>query len=252
MRDDLTEDFQTARRRNRSASSRLFFAIFLIGAGTLLFLGNLGLIPVRDIWDYWPLALIAAGLGRLTSNRYVAVLLIAFGTVALLITLGILHLNPHDDSWPISLLLIAFGAAGLMKVLAPEQTARRSLGFPSRPIQSSSDSLLKDTAIFGEVKRKIDTADFQGGVVSSVFGSVELNLRRAQISSPDRTATLEANAVFGAIKIRVPEGWRIDIAGAAVLGNFVDKTIPPIAAGSDTPTLIITGYAVFGAVEIVD
>ena len=41
------------------------------------------------------------------------------------------------------------------------------------------------------------------------------------------------------------------MSGAGILGNFEDKTIPP-NTGQDTPTLIITGFSIFGAVEIED
>lgn len=243
------------RRRRQALGSRLLFAVFLIAAGTLLFLGNIGILPIRNIWDYWPLVFVAIGIGKLFNSRTVggralSVLLIVFGALFLLLTLGIFQINAHDDSWPLSLLLIAFGVAALIKVLDSGGAKRPALGFHSQAVRSSSDNLLKDAAIFAEIRRKIETSDFQGGAANSIFGSVVLNLRRAQISSADKTATIDANAVFGSVKIRVPDNWRIDIQGAAVLGAYADKTIPPTAPDSETRTLIITGYAVFGSVEI--
>jgi len=243
--------------RSRSMASRLLFAIFLIVAGTLLFLGNIGLLPVRDIWDYWPLALIVVGFGKLfncrtAGGRVSPVLLIVFGVLFLLITLGIFQIHAHDDSWPLSLLLIAFGIAALMKVLDSGVSGKPRVGFAQDSLRSSSDGMLKDAAIFGEVKRKIETVDFRGGQVMSIFGRVELDLRRSLISSPDKSATLDVTVVFGAAEIRIPDSWRVDIKGAAILGTFEDKTIPPNRPSADTPTLIITGNAVFGGVEIKD
>ncbi len=254
---DLVDDASGwgKRRRNRALGSRLFFAIFLITAGTLLFLGNIGILPVRDIWDYWPLVFVGIGIGKLLNcrtpgGRAISILLIVFGSLFLLVSLGIFRINANDDSWPISLLLIAFGLAALIKVLDTNAPSKPALGFPTGSVRSSSDNLLRDVAIFAEVKRRIDTPNFQGGAANAVFGSVVLNLRRAQISPVDKVASLEANAAFGSVKIRVPENWRIDIQGAAVLGTYADKTIPPTMPDSETPTLIITGYAVFGSVEI--
>lgn len=244
------------RRRNRSTAPRLFFAIALIIVGTLLFLGNLGLWPVRDVWDYWPIALILVGIakligGRYASGRVLGILLIVFGTLFLTVTLGILHINARDDSWPLSLLLIAFGVLALIRVLESNRATKPALGFP-REVVTSSENLVHDRAVFAEIKRKIETANFQGGDVLSVFGNVDLNLRRAQISPIEKSATIEANAVFGGIKIRVPDTWRVSIQGAAVLGGYTDKTTPPTTPEADTPVLMITGYAVFGAIEIVD
>lgn len=244
------------RRRNRSQASRLFFATALIIVGTLLFLGNLGLWPVRDVWDYWPIILIAIGIGRLfggrcASSRVFGILLIFFGALFLTVTLGILHINARDNSWPVSLLLIAFGFIALMRVLESGRVAKPALGFPT-DVATSSENAVRDRAVFAEIKRKVETPNFQGGDILSVFGNVDLNLRRAQISPVDKSATIEANAVFGGVKIRVPETWRVSIQGTAVLGGYTDKTTPPTTPESETPVLIITGYAVFGAIEIVD
>lgn len=247
--------FVGRRRRTCSPALRLLFAITLIAAGTLLFLGNLGFWPARDLWDYWPILLIAFGVARLIGGRspsgtVFGILLIAFGTLFLTLNLGIIHINRHDDSWPLSLLLIAFGVVALMRVLESEKTGRPVLGFPAPPV--STNNFPRAWAIFAEVKRKIETANFEGGELLSVFGNVDLNLRRAQISSVDKSVTIEANAVFGGVKIRVPDNWRVQLQGTAVLGSYSDKTTPPPAADSTTPVLTITGFAVFGAVEIED
>lgn len=256
---DPADDWPVLNREQvrRRTASRLFFAIFLITVGTLLFLGNVGILPVHDVWDYWPLVFVAIGFAKLlncrntsAAARIVPILLIVFGSLFLLVSLGIFHINAHDDSWPISMLLIAFGIVALGKVLDPNASKRPAVGFSKNVWRSSSDSLLKDSAIFGELKRKIDTANFEGGAVHSVFGNVDLNLRRAQISPVDKFVTVDANAVFGSVKIRVPENWRIDIKGVAVLGSYTDKTMPPATPDWQTPVLTITGYSVFGSVEI--
>lgn len=244
----------SARRRRRKVGSRLFFAIFLIVAGTLLFLGNIGLLPVQNIWDYWPVILIVVGGLRLlhcksAGGRIFSVLLVVFGSLSLLFSLGILHINAHDDSWPLSLLLIAIGLATLIKVLDRDMPRKPAIGF-QKWWRTGTDNTLKDTAIFAEIKRKIESPNFEGGTANSVFGSVVLNLRRSQIAVAGKTATVEANAVFGAVKIRIPEDWRVDMQGIAVLGNYSDKTIPMAMPASETPTLTVTGYAVFGSVEI--
>ena len=98
----------------------------------------------------------------------------------------------------------------------------------------------------------MESTDFQGGKLESVFGSIDLNLRRAQISSPERSATLEVNAVFGSIELRVPETWRVVAHAAGVFGSVEDKTLANKTASFDGPTLFITGSAVFGSVEIKD
>jgi predicted membrane protein len=241
-------------RRRRSPASRLFFAVFLIVAGILLFLSNIGLLPVRDVWEFWPVILIAAGIGRLLNAReavsqIVSILLIVFGSLSLLWSLGVFHLHTENGTLPLSLLFIAFGVAALIKILGGDRSAKASFGFRPQPFVTRQNQL-RDCAILGAVKRRIETENYEGGALLSLFGGVELDLRRARISNPDNSAALEVNAIFGAVKLRVPETWRINVVGAAVLGAYDDKTIAPNLAVTDAPTLFIEGYSVFGAVEI--
>jgi predicted membrane protein len=245
------------RRQCRQASApRLFFAILLISAGTLLFLSNLGLLPAFNFWSFWPAIFILGGVGKLTtdhrrSGQAFGIILIAFGSLFLLINLGILHVRTHDDSWPLSLVLMAVGAVALVKILEANDRVRPRVGFPIGRGSLSAD-LLREQVIFGSLKRKIESTNFQGGKLDSIFGSIDLDFRRAQISSPERSATLETNAVFGSIELRVPETWRVVAQATGIFGSVEDKTVANKLPGFDGPTLYITGAAVFGAVEIKD
>ncbi len=252
--DDTSGMYVGRRRHRRSPGSRLFGAIFLIGAGVLLFLDNVGVLPIRNIWDYWPLILIGIGIAkflgcRSNSQRLVGVLLVGFGSLFLLMNLGVLHIHTRDGSWPLALLLIAFGLIALVKTV--ESTAGRPrVGFP-RVSPGFSESSLDEHAMGGHVKRKLDTPNFAGGNLHCVFGNIEIDLRRAEISSTDKSAIVDVDCVFGAIHIRAPETWRVNVQATGVLGNVEDKTIPPRSVGGiDPPVLIITGQAVFASVEV--
>jgi predicted membrane protein len=238
--------------RGRALGTRLVFAVFLIAAGTLLFLDNLGLIPVHNLWAYWPLVLVALGTAKLSSSsrsmgRLWGSMLVVGGALILACNLGLLHVR-DEIIWP--LLLIAVGLVMLMQTLETRKASKYVVEGPGGSVPVS-DNLLHDSAIFGSVKRKFETQNFQGGEALSVFGNVEVDVRRVQIPPGQNSVSLEANALFGAVKLRIPETWRVEIRGAAILGNYEDKTTPP-RIGVETPTLIVTGYAIFGSVEIVD
>lgn len=240
-----------------SAGSRLFLAGFLIVAGTLLFLSNLGILPLRDIWSYWPLIVIGLGVSRIVSGPDIIVrlfggLITFLGALFLLVNLDIIHIRRHDGTWPISVLLIAFGIAMLIKVLdkrdpSPSPWAARF----RRNIINSGPNQLSDLSVMGSIKRRVDSLDFRGGNSLCILGSVELDLRHAKVSDPSQTVYLEISVILGATKIRVPEQWRVQIHGASILGNYEDKTIPPNSV-VEGPTLVITGYAFMSAVEIED
>jgi predicted membrane protein len=232
---------------------RIFFAAFLIAAGTLLFLGNLGLLPIHSLWDLVPVGMIVLGLVRLLQSgrpgaRLFGVLLIVFGSLFLLVNLGILHVRARDGSWPLSILFIVFGIGLLIKVL---ESGQESHPFSRWGRTGTGDKVnsLDEVAVFGAVKRKLDTLDFRGGEVRTLFGEVKVDLRRTSIASLDAPVTVDATAVFGAVKIKVPDAWRVNVNGMGVLGVYEDKTIPPNQTAG-APLLIITGLSMFGSVEI--
>lgn len=59
----------------RQTAWGVVWAMLLIAAGVILLLDRLGMVEVRDLWQLWPLGLIALGIGRLVDavlwNRYV-------------------------------------------------------------------------------------------------------------------------------------------------------------------------------------
>jgi hypothetical protein len=265
--------------RNRPRGPWLASSIVLIAVGVLLFLGNLGLLPVTDIWVFWPAMLIAFGFGNLFSSKpdkswAGSIFLILFGSVFLFNNLGWIHFRNNDGSWIVSLVLIMVGVGALSGWFAgcrrnrgrvPPFTPpagpppppgfnsgwRHGTADPHHVNVTSYENAINDFVAFGALKRKLETNDFRGGQLTTIFGSIEIDLRRAVITPEVRSVVINVLTLFGATKIRVPETWRVIVSGSGVLGNFEDKTIPP-AIGPDAPTLIIAGFCMFGSVELED
>jgi hypothetical protein len=261
------------------------FAVFLIGAGVLLFLSNLGFLPIRNVWDYWPLIFVAMGLGRLTrtpsfSAFVLGGLLVLFGFIFTLVNTGVIPIRTRDNSWPLSLLFIAVGIGGLAKVLeagnarwrnypfgpgsnrqapsdVPPPASPPPLRWPtsenwagwSKPSDSDDSPVLENIALMSTIRRKIESQNFQGGTLSAFLGSIELDLRRSRPPEGRNTIRLDANTIMGSIKLRIPETWRVDWNGVNMMASFEDKTVPPII-GAAAPQLIMTGYSFMGSIEI--
>jgi predicted membrane protein len=250
----LTEDQKVLLRRHGRvySSPPVFGAILLIAMGVLLFLNSLGWLPVRHIWDFWPLVFVWIGIGRFlgarnTAERALGIVFVCGGSLVLLFTLHILTIRARDGTWPLALLLILFGAALLMKAL--QRPVRSPIGFQVTDRGAYSANLLNDSTFLGAITRKFDTPNFQGGSVSNFMGSVEIDLRRAQIGTSTRSAEVDVRVLLGAVKMRIPETWRIHLNGSSILGVFEDKTVPP-NTGQDAPVLVVTGYSAFSTVEI--
>lgn len=232
-------------------------AVVLIVIGALLFLDNLGLLPVHNIGDYWPLLVVAWGLTIFERKRTTYSLIwsgavVVFGILALLGNLHLIHVTA-GIIWP--LILIAFGATMLVSrsvLPAPPQwwkTAQCNAG--SRTSQAFFGNRVMESIVFSGAERRVESQHFEGGKVEAVFGGIDLDLSGAAITSPDRRALLEVNAVFGGIEIRVPRTWRVEKKGSAVFGGFEDRTFPPRPEpGVEPPTLLIRGAAVFGGIEV--
>ncbi len=254
---NLTEE-QRAILRKRTNSHRIAFSVILITLGVLLFLGNLGIFAIHNVWVFWPAFPIAIGISRLVSgetsrSRAGGIFLILFGAFFLLSNLGWLDLRASHGSWFISLALIGVGFAALFNGFDFTRQPGRGAAFapPRQPTAPDYENAIHDFVVFGALKRKLETRDFRGGEMTTIFGNIEMDLRRAFITQQARSVVINVMTVFGATKLRVPENWRVIVSGIGILGNFEDKTIPP-NIGPDAPTLIVAGFAIFGAVEIED
>jgi predicted membrane protein len=236
-----------------------FTALVLIFIGALLFLDNLGLLPFANVGAYWPLAISAYGVALLTRARNLSCMvwhltMVAAGILLTLRNLGILHASTGALLWPI--ILIAAGVSMLVKRTPGCGPANWIFRWPNQigaSVKTGGDRTrnLDENAVFSSVNRRVDTANFERADLNCFFGELKVDLRAAGISRPDREAVVETNAAFGAIKLRVPETWKVVVSGSAVFGAYEDRTVPPRPApGVNPPTLMVTGNAAFGSVEI--
>jgi predicted membrane protein len=230
----------------------MMVGLLLVLGGTLLFLDNLDILPFATARAFWPIALIAYSATFIRSKSAATMVWAATGILAgVLLLLGNYHVLrvSIDTLWP--LLLIATGIVLLIYRLRWRRFSDRFVVGSSSKTRSTMINKLAEFAIFSSLRRKVETANFEGGELTSVFGAIVIDMRWAAISSPGKQARIEANAAFGSIELRIPETWRVQLQGSAVFGAYEDKTIPPRPEpGVEWPTLVVSGGTAFGAVEI--
>ena len=216
---------------------RLFFGLVVIALGVVALLDQMGIVPIDNIWRFWPLFLIALGFARLlrprgSPGRFVGVLFLVVGTWFLLQNLG---LWPYDlfDFWP--LLVVLIGARLVWGAM--------SRG-PKGPLPDSS-SRISAFAMLGGSEHRSSAEDFRGGDVTAILGGCKVDLRHATIKDE---AVVDIFALWGGVEILVPRGWNIVVGGTPLLGGFEDKSEAGGAGGG--PRLVIKGVAIMAGVEI--
>jgi predicted membrane protein len=105
------------------------------------------------------------------------------------------------------------------------------------------------TSIFGNGQYIVIDTEFTGGTLNSVFGGIELDLRKAYL--PEGDTFLNIEAVFGGVLIYIPDNWQLDVKLESVLGGVDDRHRFKVTDALDkSRKLIIKGSVVFGGVEI--
>lgn len=215
----------------------------IVVVGLLLLLNNMHIIRVREIWDFWPLILVVFGFARIVESKNSAGyiwggLVAGAGALFLLDNLGIFSLN-FEFVWP--LILIGFGLTLLFKTL-DRQRLRATGGVDTSPTTSL-------VAVFSGSQRRIVTADFRGMDILAMFGGIEVDLRGSRIEIDQ--VVIDVNAMFGGVKLMVPDTWNVTVKGFGMFGAFEDKTIPPRSEPNvKVQQLVVTGVCIFGGTAV--
>jgi predicted membrane protein len=233
-----------SRHHYRSTSHGLFFGAIVVAIGCLLLLDNLGIFRFHDVWQYWPVLLVAFGVSRIVDSRTPSGwiwggIVALIGAFLLLDTLDIIVFN-FAVVWPV--ILIAFGVSVLVRAVERSR-------FPAGAPLPASSPVVGTHAIFSDNKSGTDTKDFQGGQATSIFGAARFDLRNASMTVDE--AVIDVNVVFGEVEVRVPETWIVLNRAAVVFGGVDDKTNHPKADPNvKTPRLVITGAVIFGGLNL--
>ena len=229
-------------RRSSPISPRLVFGLLLIFIGVVFTLDQLGWIEdADDFLQFWPLIVVAAGLGKLlwpgsSGSWLTGGLLVLVGTWLQLDILGWVEISVWDY-WPV--ILIAIGV----------RIAWRGLGGESRREAADSASTVTAVAVLSGLSRTSNSPDFRGGDLIAFMGGSEIDLRQARIATGP--AVIDALAFWGGVEIRVPEDWTVILKGVPLLGGYEDNTRPPqVAPGERPQELIVKGFAIMGGVEV--
>jgi predicted membrane protein len=213
---------------------RFITGLAIVAFGVAFLLGNFEVLNFKElVHDWWPLAIILAGLIMLLNDArsYLwALLVIAIGVVVQLNQLDITDINPWQLFWPVAIIFVG------LSVLFNKATSHPKVSKTER-----DDA----TAVLGGSDQRNTSDDFKGSKATAILGGVKLDLRKATIK---KDATIEVFCFWGGVELLVPRNVTVRNQTSAVLGGIEDKTEQE--AGKNAPVLYVTGDVIMGGVEI--
>ena len=115
------------------------------------------------------------------------------------------------------------------------------------PFQQSFEDNLNLNSIFAGQKKVIYSKNFRGGNLTNVFGSVELDLTKADIQQP---IVIDTFQLFGSARIIIPPHWTVFSNVASVLGSVDDRRFQTIYNPDTDKKIYITGTCILGNLTI--
>ncbi|MCX7930385.1 MAG: cell wall-active antibiotics response protein [Chlorobi bacterium] len=229
-------------------SQTRWIGVCLVIVGIVLLLDALGIVAgIGWLFHWWPVLVIVLGV-RLILRKPES-LTSGLGVVALGCLLLADNIIPEFDFWvaAVPVMLIVIGIGIIVRPIAKERRHHTTAFVFGRREQTISNELIHVTAVFGGIEQTIVSPNFRGGSVQAIFGGVELDFRPAQMAAME--ASLDIEALFGGVKIRVPPHWAVSIEGTPLFGGIDNKAITT-SVTNNTPVLRIRATVVFGGVEI--
>jgi len=227
----------SSQQRNKS----IYVGVAVLGVGVILFLNKMGVYIPDWLWS-WEILLISLGLVIGLTNKFknpTPFILIGIGGLLLLDDIFFYDFSITRYFWPLLVITV-----GLVIIFQSRFRKEKFAGFSG----DSSDKL--DTvSIFNGIKRSVNSRNFVGGEVVTIFGGTELNLMGADFEG---TAQLEMTVLFGGAKLFVPKNWEVRPEVTSIFGGVDDKRHSTIEVMPDNKVLYLTGTVVFGGLEIVN
>ena len=223
-----------------TSAQRITIGLALLVIGSLFLVDHLVAFPFHKSW---PAILMVIGISNFLVNPrswVVSAGLIVAGVILLLGTLNVLDVS-IGILWPVLLLIlgavILFGGGRRRSRRPRTQNATRAAG--------TSD--LNISAFFAGSEQRISDQSLRSGQVSAIFGSAEVDLRGTTLEGD--AASIEATALFGSLRLRVPNDWAVDVQTTNMFGSFESKRVQPT---DPKARLSILATSTFGSIELSD
>lgn len=162
--------------------------------------------------------------------------------IGILLLLACRDILDFDLIWKLTIpvLLILIGINLIFK-----DKIDRKMEKKRKELKEKGQQMEEYCATFGEIKEDFNNQEFNGANLTAVFGSVDLDLRKAVINEDKFVKT---SAIFGGIEILAPENVNIKVKSVPIFGATSNKTGRKF--DEKLPTIYVDSFCMFGGVDI--
>ena len=216
-------------------TSNIIWGLVLIGLGVIIGLNALDITNIDLFFKgWWTLLIIIPSLIGLITESEKTWSLIGL-LVGIILLLGVNEIISFEliSKLILPLILIIVGVSLIFKdVISSKVKEEIKKAKRSNNIYSSS---------FGSKKMIIDDK-FIGCEVNAVFGEYILDLTEAEIND---NCLIKTSAIFGEVKIKVPEKVRVQTISTSILGSTDNNK-----KKGDKPVIYVQAFNLFGGTDI--
>lgn len=227
----------------RRRLSSIFLAIIIIGIGGVFFLKALGFHIDLSFRGWWTLFIILPCLASIIERgiHVYNTIGLALGTLLFLKAQNFLTTGQFTNFFVAALFLLI----GLSVLLGGRNRRLIANGNEVRNGNWVNDpnERIKLSAVFNSMHICNESQNIQKGEVNTVFGSIVLDLTKAQFQNDTR---FDVDAVFGNATILLPSNVNIIVNGTPFLGSIENKT----ANSSGDKNIVFYCSSIFAAITL--
>lgn len=236
----------------KSTNTRSWLGIILVFLGFMWILNNFDFLPfdLHYVIFSWPAILIVIGIFMLMNSKENAAGYILVGLGAFFLLPRIFPFFFHfafRDFWPILLIILGLLILLRRRNPAPQPSSAGYSGIPGENFATEIADYIDEACIFSSCRRIINSQNFSGGKITSIFGGTHLDFTNAKLNQTE--AVIDMLCLFGGVDIRVPADWRVLVNVTSIFGGFEDKRF--LRTEDQTKgVLVVKGTALFGGGKI--
>lgn len=218
--------------------SRILWGIVLIGIGLVIGLNALEITNINIFFDgWWTLfIIIPCFIGLFDDEDKTGNLIgLSIGGALLLACQDIINFE-IILKLIVPFILIMIGLSLLFKETIHEKISEK--------VKERKGSLENVVATFADQKKAVEDEEFKGSNLDAVFGSIKLDLRKAEIKED---ATIKASSIFGEINILVPNDVNIELKSTPIFASITNRTRKN---KENTKTIYVDAFSMFGGINI--